>query len=175
MRWRILAAIALVALLAGIVVAKAQARTMIVGDSLAVGMSPYLKARLPGRVDVDARVGRPLREGMWRLDSLGRVRVLVVSLFTNDDPHNTADLRRAIANAKGHADCVVWGTVSRPPVGGKSYEAANRIIRRNTHEVRWARYVQRHPGVLGTDRVHPGPSGYRQLAKLYRAAVRTCA
>ena len=64
-------------------------RAFVNGDSLAVGMQPYLNQFLPGwTISVDARIGRPLAEGMSRLAAgaaQSKQTVYAFSLFTNDD------------------------------------------------------------------------------------------
>src|SRR3954452_7985270 len=73
---------------------------VVVGDSLAVGMAPALRTALDGwRLWMDARVGRPLAEGMGILDSTqlpGPSVVLAMSLFTNDGPRNLPALEAAV-------------------------------------------------------------------------------
>jgi hypothetical protein len=164
-------------------------RTMtVIGDSLAVGMKPYLGSVLPGwTVTVDGRVGRPLAEGMSILNSTslpsGSSSVLAISLFTNDDPRNTTQLSSAIdttLHAVGSTGCVIWATISRDPVGGISYNAANDLLARkasaNPHLriADWATYVTTHPGTLSSGNVHPGPAGYRARAALYAQAASGC-
>src|SRR6185503_17277640 len=53
------------ALLAFVAPAHAADRVLVVGDSLEVGSAPYLRQALPGiPLDIDARIGRPSREGV---------------------------------------------------------------------------------------------------------------
>ena len=70
---------------------------LVIGDSLATGMAEPLRAALPGwRVRVDARIGRPLAEGMRILaEQRDPPAIIAFSLFTNDDPRTTAALERA--------------------------------------------------------------------------------
>ncbi len=164
-------------------------RTMVViGDSLAVGMQPYLGALLPGwTVSVDGRVGRPLAEGMGivratNLPAAGS-SVLAISLFTNDDPRATSLLSAAVDQTLaevGSGGCVIWATIARSPVGGVSYAAANALLARKAGAnprlrlVDWAAYVDDHPGTLTAGNVHPGPAGYRARAGLYAQAAAGC-
>jgi hypothetical protein len=164
-------------------------RTMtVIGDSLAVGMKPYLGAALPGwTVTVDGRVGRPLDEGMGLVRSAAlppaASSVLAISLFTNDDPHGTSRLSAAVDESlrKVGADgCVIWATIAREPVGGVSYAAANALLARKARStprlriVDWAGYVAAHPGTLSAGNVHPGPGGYQARAALYAEAAGDC-
>lgn len=160
----------------------------VIGDSLAVGMKPYLGAALPGwTVTVDGRVGRPLAEGMGLVSAAGlpsaSSSVLAISLFTNDDPRGTAQLSSAIdasLRKVGANGCVIWATIARDPVGGVSYAAANALLARKAQStprlrlVDWAAYVAAHPGTLSAGNVHPGPAGYRARAGLYAAAAAGC-
>lgn len=160
---------------------------LLIGDSLALGIEQPLKAALSGwRVRVDGRIGRPLGEGM---SILGREPspppILAFSLFTNDGPRNTAALEAAVrATATRPGGCVVWATVVRPPLHGVSYDAANALLRRLADDpqlalglqlVDWAAEVAQSPSLLAHDGVHATPSGYRVLAQLYAAAIRSCA
>jgi hypothetical protein len=164
-------------------------RTMtVIGDSLAVGMKPYLGTVLPGwTITVDGRVGRPLAEGMGLVRAAdlppARSSVLAISLFTNDDPRGTAQLSAAVdaTLAEVGADgCVIWATIARDPVGGVSYAAANALLARKAAStprlrlVDWAAYVEAHPGTLSAGNVHPGPAGYRARAALYAQAAAGC-
>jgi hypothetical protein len=161
---------------------------LVIGDSLAMGMAEPLQAALPGwRVRTDARIGRPLAEG---LRILGRQSsppaILAFSLFTNDDPRNTPALEAAVrATATRPASCAVWSTIVRPPVNGVSYDAANSLLARLANDpelalglqvVDWAAEVVRSPSLVSPrDGVHATPAGYRALALLYAAAIRSCA
>ena len=104
---------------------------VVIGDSLAVGMAPDLQALLPGRpVLVDARIGRPLDEGMAVLAGSDPPRAsFVYSLFTNDDParieYLDAAVRESVA-ALGPHGCAVWATIVRPKVGGRSLRRGER-------------------------------------------------
>jgi hypothetical protein len=161
---------------------------VVIGDSLAVGMRPWLAADLPGwHVSIDGRVGRPLSEGMRVLSattlSAPAQTVLAISLFTNDDPSQTTRLHAAVAETlrrAGPNGCVVWATITRPPVGGVSYHAANALLQRGSEAdarlklVPWAQYTAANPGVLAADGIHPSPAGYKQRALMYAQAAQRC-
>ncbi|MFP5362858.1 MAG: hypothetical protein ACLGI5_09030 [Thermoleophilia bacterium] len=160
---------------------------LVIGDSLALGIEQPLKAALSGwRVRVDGRIGRPLGEGMAILNrESSPPPILAFSLFTNDGPRNTAALEAAVrATATRSGRCVVWATVVRPPLHGVSYDAANALLRRMANDpqlalglqlVDWAAEVAQSPSLLAHDGVHATPGGYRVLARLYAAAIRSCA
>lgn len=161
---------------------------MVIGDSLAEGTEPYLGDMLAGwQVTTDARRGRPLAEGMARLEAapLGaKPRVLAFSLFTNDDPQNTTALQRAVrasAAQAGVGGCAIWATIVRPAVGGVSYQAANELLHSLTGTipqvrlVDWSAEVAEHPEWLAGDGVHSTPAGYRARARLYAGQAAGCA
>ena len=158
---------------------------VVIGDSLAQGMQPYLTAALPGwKVSVDARIGRPLSEGMgiFARTPVQPGTVYAFSLFTNDDPRSVAALDAAVRQSVQRGGCAVWATIVRPAVGGVSYDAANRDLRRlaaslggRLQLVDWAAAVASHPQwVPGADGVHSNAEGYRNRAALYAQAIRGC-
>jgi hypothetical protein len=162
---------------------------VVIGDSLAVGMAPALQGLLPGRpVLVDARVGRPLDEGMAVLAQAKPPKAsFAYSLFTNDDPVRIDALDAAVRTsvaALGPHGCAVWATIVRPKVGGRSYAAANARLRALALDpalsgrlliADWARAVQRHRRAwLAKDGVHATPAGYVARAQLYANALNRC-
>ena len=159
---------------------------VLIGDSLAEGIEPLLPAQLPGwRVTADALTSRPLATGMAILDQT-RVppgAVIAMSLFTNDDPANTGALEEAVRTTvrrAGARGCAVWATIARPPFEGRSYASANALLRRLDAQygrrlvlVPWAELASRN-GWLAGDGVHATPEGYRERARLYAEAARSC-
>ena len=122
---------------------------VVIGDSLAVGMQPFLQQYLQGwNITVDARVGRPLAEGMRQFDAKpdpSNETVYAFSLFTNDGPTNVTALESAVkrSTTKG---CAVWSTIVRPPVGGTSYDGANSTPQQPRLQPRQGRPVGRPGG-----------------------------
>ena len=159
-------------------------RVLLVGDSLAAGMSASLQEAIPRwRLSTDARVGRSVEEGLARLATHARAELLAVSLFTNDDPRRVRQLDSAVRHtlrAVGPHGCVVWATIARPAVAGVDYDAANRRLEQRAREearlrvVPWARATRAHPDWLTGDRVHPDAAGYARRALLYARALRSC-
>lgn len=161
---------------------------VMVGDSLAVGMRSPLRAQLRGwKVSVNGRIGRGLAEGLKIINQRNLPEsgssVLAVSLFTNDSPRDIAALRAGVNSALqlvGAQGCVIWGAIVAPPIGGVSYAAANRELRRQAAEhenlriIAWDRLAAREPSLLEPDDTHPTFDGYARLAKLYAAAARSC-
>ena len=160
---------------------------LVIGDSLAIGMADSLRAALPGwRVRIDARIGRPLGEGMQILAAeRDPPAILALSLFTNDGPGATAQLAQAVrATATRPGGCAVWATIAAPPIDGVSYAAANDLLHQLARDpdlapglqlVDWRALVGRAPSFLEGDRVHGTPAGYRALGRLYADAIRACA
>jgi hypothetical protein len=162
---------------------------VVIGDSLAVGMAPDLPALLPGRpVLVDARIGRPLDEGMAVLAGSDPPRAsFLYSLFTNDDPVRIEALDAAVREsvaALGPHGCAVWATIVRPKVGRRSYGAVNARLRalaldpalRGRLQIAdWARAVSGHrKRWLVKDGIHATATGYLARAQLYADALARC-
>jgi hypothetical protein len=163
---------------------------VLVGDSLAIGMAPALQGLLPGRpVLVDARVGRPLDEGMQVLAAAADPPhgQFAFSLFTNDDPLGIERLDQAVRGsvaALGAHGCAVWATIVRPNVGGHSYTQVNDRLRALALDpalagrlliADWAHTVKGHrKAYLAKDRVHATWAGYLARARLYADALSAC-
>jgi len=155
---------------------------LLIGDSLGLGIQPYLSGLLPGwSVTSDSRTGRPLAEGMsrWRAER-GSAAVSAFSLFTNDGPTNTRALEAAVRES-ATGGCAVWATIARPPQGGTSYKAANALLERLAQElpgrvvvVPWAAAVASNPDLVGNDGVHGTSQGYQQRAQMYAQAIQSC-
>jgi hypothetical protein len=165
----------------------APSRMVLVGDSLAVGIQSPLTNALSGwSLSTNARVGRPLAEGMGIVRGMSdRPPVLAISLFTNDGPGAVDALRSAvretITRQAGHG-CVVWATIVRPAVGGVTYARANQALVELAAEnpavmklVPWAQQVEAHREWLASDGVHATPAGYSARAQMYAEAARSCA
>ena len=156
---------------------------LVVGDSLAVGMQPFLDGMLRARdVRWDTRSGRTTPEGLRVLRNQVRAvrpAVVIVSLGTNDgsDPGRFSyRLRRALGLIPPSA-CVVWANLFRPPRKG-AYHALNRVLRRTARDDRrlvlvdWERAVLSQTVVL-PDGLHPDADGYRHRSRMIADAVRT--
>jgi len=155
---------------------------LVIGDSLEVGSGPYLRGLLPG-VAVDAEKGRTTSQGVRvlasRLDA--SVEVVVFGLGTNDSPSNAGGLAANLAAVRQLAGdrCVVVATISRPPVGGVSVGAINRVVEqfagRSAAQVAdWRTVVASIPSLLVRDRVHATGEGYSVRATLLAEAVQGC-
>jgi lysophospholipase L1-like esterase len=154
---------------------------LVIGDSLAVGMKPYL-GDLLGASEVvwDARSGRTTPEGLVRLRArLGQVtpQTVVISLGTNDgpDPARFASrIRRALAAIPAGA-CVVWTDINRPPRKGR-YHGLNRVLERAAVQdprmvlVHWDRAVLQKSVSL-PDGLHPDAAGFELRSRMVAGAI----
>ena len=159
----------------------AQAPVLVLGDSLAVGMRPFLGSMLPDREVVwDARTGRTTPQGLARLRAdLPQVTptTVVVSLGTNDgsDPGRFANRMRRLLLALPPTACVVWPAIYRPPRKGP-YEALNRVLRRQARSdprfvvPRWDVAVLRGEVQL-PDGLHPDEFGFRHRSRIVASAI----
>ena len=157
---------------------------LVVGDSLGVGMEPYLAEELGGAaVTTDARTSRTSAAG---LDVLGAAlgpehSVVVFALGTNDDPASPQTLAQNLGAAATLSDgrCMVVATVSRPPLNGVPADGLNDAIRDfaaaapNVSLVDWEGAVAADPGLL-EDGVHATPAGYELRARLFADAIEQC-
>jgi hypothetical protein len=154
----------------------------LIGDSLNVGVEPYLSEALPRwRIVADDRVGRTTPEGVAELVA-GRPTLssyVVVSLGTNDPPDAVDAFRADVARVLrlvGPDRCVIWATIWRD---GAPDDAFNGVLRHAAEKspriVDWAGMVKEHPEWLAPDRLHGSETGYRERARAIGEAVRSCA
>jgi lysophospholipase L1-like esterase len=157
------------------------AQVLIVGDSLAVGMRPFLRELITDRqVTFDARSGWTTPQGMEALRTdltQFAPQSFVISLGTNDgsDPRIFGDRVRRILRALPPYACVVWPAIIRPRRKGP-YKELNRVLRdearrdRRLTVIDWDRMVRKGQVAL-RDGVHPDEDGYRFRAWVTAAAV----
>jgi hypothetical protein len=155
----------------------------LVGDSLNVGIEPYLPDALHGRrIDAHDLVGRATDEGVDVLAGLGPrlAPVVVVSLGTNDAPGTEANFGRLVRRAVelvGADRCLVWATIVRdgsPRAGFNDVLADAATQNGNVRIVDWASLVADAPELLASDAVHGTPDGYRRRAEATARAVDAC-
>lgn len=166
---------------AGGPVAPPRVDVLVVGDSLAVGMRPFLVDHLADReIRWDVRSGRTTPQGMARLRRQLRTatpEVVVVSLGTNDgsDPRRFADRIRRTLRDIPRETCVVWADIIRPSRKG-AYRELNRVLRdkasrtRRLKVVSWRKAVKRGDVRL-PDGLHPDRDGYRHRSRLFARTV----
>jgi len=181
MRPKLLVVSVLAALVAAVPAPAAPPRVLVVGDSLGVGLEPFLGSALADReLEWDVRSGRTTPEGLVALRGAvraGAPQTVVVSLGTNDgsDPRRfTSRLRRVLAAVPADA-CVVWPTVIRPPRKG-AYRALNRVLHAEARRdprlivVDWDHAVLRG-SVRLPDGVHPDAAGFLYRSRMIADAV----
>lgn len=163
--------------------ASSSSRVTLVGDSLNVGIEPYLDDALPGRkVDAHDRVGRATAEGVDVLsDRASRLApVVVVSLGTNDAAGTESQFRALVERAVGLVGpdrCLVWATIVRdgsPRAGFNAVLADAASEHGNVRLVDWAALVADDPELLAPDAVHGTAEGYRRRAEATARAIEAC-
>jgi hypothetical protein len=155
----------------------------LVGDSLNVGVDPFLRDELDGwGVDANDRVGRTTREGVDELRRLGSglAPVVVVSLGTNDNDGSEEEFRGLVEEAieiVGPGRCLLWATVVRDGVERTGFDRVLRAASAANESVRlvdWAEMVAQDDSLLAADLVHGTPEGYARRAEETARAVRAC-
>jgi len=154
---------------------------LVVGDSLAVGLEPYLAAMLGARPVVwNAVSGRTTPQGLFALRAMLRQmtpQTIVISLGTNDGPSPArfrGRIERVLAAAPPGA-CVVWTTVIRAPRKGR-YHGLNAALREEARVhsrlvlVDWARAVASGRVAL-PDGVHPDPAGFSYRSQMIAGGI----
>ena len=156
----------------------------LVGDSLNLGVEPYLADALPRwRIVANDRVGRSTSEGIAELEA-GRPHLssyVVVSLGTNDPPAAVDAFRADVARVVrlvGPDRCLIWATIWRD---GAPSDAFNDVLREAAEAhpalrlVAWAELIEIHPEWLAADGLHGNETGYRERARAVAEAARSCA
>jgi len=143
----------------------------VLGDSLTVGMSPYLPALLPGRsVEIDGKTGRTATEG---LDILATRKAplpstVVMALGTNDveSPEQfTAVINESMALLGQRR--VIWVNIASPTERPFNVDLdAARTRYRNLEVIDWARVMAAHPEDLVADHIHNTDAGYQLRAQV---------
>jgi lysophospholipase L1-like esterase len=153
----------------------AKGAVTLVGDSLNVGVEPYLEDALPGwRVDAHEGITE-LRARRTKL-----APVVVVSLGTNDAEGTEDEFRALVDDAirvVGPNRCLVWATIVRD---GEERTGFDDVLRDavaehpNVQLAEWASLVSEDPTLLAGDRVHGTPEGYARRAEETARAIRAC-
>ncbi len=165
--------------------ASAAGGVLVVGDSLEVGTSPYLRGLLHGiPLTVDAQTSRPSSTGVAILHSRlqSSDQVVVFDLGTNDDPAQPQALAADLAAVRSIVGgrCVVVATLNRPPYNGVSIDGLNGAVRDfavgspPTQLVDWRPAALANPGLLGPDGVHASSAGYAMRAQLVAQEILNC-
>ena len=165
--------------------------TLVLGDSLALIMYPWLADLLPDRyVSYAAQVGSSTGWALARLEQMRQdgeriPKVVLVSAGTND--FYAADFETEVAGVLdllGPKRCVVWADIARPEiVNGTSVDPASRLnevlsaaalAHPNLRLLGWDQLTTEHPTWLAGDGVHPIDEGSQARAEQYAAAAAAC-
>lgn len=160
----------------------APAQVLLVGDSIAAGMKPFLGEMIADReITFDVVAGRTTPQGMRAMrKELQRLapQTIVINLGTNDgsDPVVFADRIRRTMRALPAGTCVVWSAITRPPRKGE-YRGLNRVLRQAArHDRRVTVLAYDRMVAKGTltlrEGLHPTVEGARFLSYVTAAAVR---
>lgn len=148
----------------------------LLGDSLAVGIAPYLDAGLGDRpLTTDAAEGRGTATMVSLLSTYAATSAptWVVSLGTNDNPEEFPDQAAAIMDLAGPNRCVVWFDVWRADTD----DAINATLAQlgsenpNLHVVAWHDVAAAHQDWFSGTDVHPSIAGYAVRGQLAVDAV----
>ena len=146
------------------------------GDSLTVGIEPYLPALLPGRrVRFDAQVGRTTAEAIAivKAHPAELAPTVVVGLGTNDDLSPTEfaqhvdELMALLGDRR-----VLWVNLNRP-----GYESLNAVLVNaalgypNLQLVDWATPYAENPQDQTFDGIHATEAGYQLRAQVIASAL----
>ena len=163
--------------------------TLVLGDSLALDVYPYLANLLPDRyVSYVAKVGRSTEQIAAALAGQADIpNAVIVSAGTND--WSAADFTTSaenIMNMIGPHRCVVWMDIARPQRNDPSLglqEPASSINtaldvlateHTNIHVVRWSDMAASHPEWFGVDGIHPNDDGIKARAQAMADAAKAC-
>jgi lysophospholipase L1-like esterase len=149
---------------------------LLLGDSLTVGVEPFLPALLPGwQVQFDARVGRTTEQGIASLaaDPGELAPTVVVGLGTNDQTtaegfsQNVDKLMAMLGDRR-----VLWVNVAR-----KGYDAFDAVLAAdagrytNLELIDWASAYSSHPKEQAADGIHATDDGYRLRSQIIASAL----
>ena len=159
---------------------------LVVGDSLEVLTSPYLKRYLPGiPLTVNAVGGYNSFQifDLFQQSYQASQSVIVFDSGTNDDPaypQILAGRLEAVARIVGPDRCMVVPTIHGLSVNGVNSDGKNRVVRQfaasrpGTQTPDWAGFVATHPSLMQPDNLHPLPVGADDRAQLIAEGIRAC-
>lgn len=158
---------------------------LVVGDSLEVLTSPYLKGYLPGiPLTVNAEGGYNSNQifELFQESFDASQSVIVFDAGTNDNPAYpeilAANLDK-VASTVGNR-CLVVPTIHGFTVDGVDNAGKNRVVRSfaaqhpKTQVPDWAQAVAQHPELMQSDDLHPIPEGADYRAQLIARGVKAC-
>ena len=163
--------------------------TLVLGDSLALDVYPYLANLMPDRyVSYVAKVGRSTPQIAEALAMMTEIpNVVIVSAGTND--WAASDFTTAgenIMTMLGPHRCVVWMDIARPQGNDPNLgtqepaSAINAALdalaaeHTNIHIMRWSALAAAHPEWFGHDGIHPNDDGIKVRANEMANAALQC-
>ena len=157
----------------------------VVGDSLEVLTSPYLKRYLPGiPLTVNAEGGYNSIQifGLFQESFDPAQSVIVFDAGTNDNPAYpeilAGNLDKVAATVGDR--CLVVPTIHGFTVDGVDNTGKNRVVRSfaanhpTTQVPDWAQAVEMHPELMQSDDLHPIPEGADLRARMIARGVKAC-
>ena len=159
----------------------------VVGDSLTVGTEPFLAADVRDRgwrlAGVDARIGRPVAEGLQILSArrASLPHTVVIALGTNDLSADRATVTSWLESARAILGQrrIIWVNLClaaglAPWLGAyRSINASLEAIapRYGIDVANWCAYAHARGLTPGPDHIHYTLAGYRQRAWFYAAEI----
>jgi len=158
---------------------------LVVGDSLEVLTSPYLKRYLPGvPLTINAEGGyNSIQIFELFQESFDPAQsVIVFDAGTNDNPAYPEILASNLDKVAGTVGnrCLVVPTIHGFTVDGVDNTGKNRVVRSfaaghpKTQVPDWARAVESHPELMQSDDLHPIPEGADYRAQLIARGIKAC-
>jgi lysophospholipase L1-like esterase len=156
--------------------ARAGGGVYVLGDSLTVGVEPYLAQLLPDRsVEIDGKNGRTTDEGLAIVAARTAPipPTVVVALGTNDqEPASqfSTIIDQLMAHFGGRR--VVWVNSARAGDQALNDElTAARARYPNLEVIDWAAIIAAHPEDLLPDRIHCTQAGYQLRASVIATTI----
>ena len=158
---------------------------LVVGDSLEVLTSPYLKKYLPSAsltINAEGGYSSPQIYKLFQESYEPPQSVIVFDAGTNDNPaypEILAGRLQTVAQQIGNR-CMVIPTIHGLTVNGINSAGKNRVVRDfaasrpGTQTPDWARVVATHPELMQPDNLHPVPAGADFRARLIARGVKAC-
>lgn len=159
---------------------------LVVGDSLEVLTSPYLKNYLPAnKLTINAVGGYSSIQifGLFQESYDPSQSVIVFDAGTNDNPSLPQILQgelQRVASIVGPNRCLVVPTIHGLSVNGVNSDGKNKVVaqfvasRPGTQSPDWAQAVRQHPELMQPDNLHPIPAGADYRAQLIAQGVEGC-
>ncbi len=158
---------------------------LVVGDSLEVLTSPYLKQYLPGvPLTINAEGGYNSFQifDLFQESFDPAQSVIVFDAGTNDNPSYPEVLASNLDKVEATIGdrCLVLPTIHGLVVDGVGNSGKNRVVQAfaaqhpRTEVPDWAGAVASHPELMQADDLHPIPAGADYRARLIARGVRAC-